>query len=216
MGITPPDTNTATHWGLHVKYDSTQATSEATSTELVPGVRRLMTEGAMPACIISSATTCSPRAKFESANAADCTTVEIGHWTNKQDKHMLLCIKILMKVFQSTVSFLTQQSFKLKITRANAQFLVPAEMNNTGYLDSFWLQAITVCHFHIGVPPPPGPLPLNLPSGGPSSLLFGRWSRAKGRLKFYFTPHLPVVQNLDFCLIAGKTEDPLEPCTDWL
>ena len=66
---------------------------------------------------------------------------------------MLLCIKILMKVFQSTVSFLTQQSFKLKIPTANAQFLVPAVMNNTGYLDSFWLQAITVCHFHIGVPP---------------------------------------------------------------
>ena len=79
MGITPPDTNTATHWGLDVKYDSTQATSAATSTELVPGVRRLMTEGAMPACIISSATTCSPRARFERANAADCTTVEIGH-----------------------------------------------------------------------------------------------------------------------------------------
>ena len=86
---------------------------------------------------------------------------------------MLLRSKILMKVFQSTVPFLTQQSFKLKITRANAQFLVPAVMNNTGYLDSFWLQAITVSHFHIGVPHP-GPLPLNLQSGGPSSLLFGR------------------------------------------
>ena len=62
-----------------------------------------------------------------------------------------------MKVFQTTVSFLTQQSFKLKITTANAQFLDPAVMNNTRYLDSFWLQAITVCHFRIGVPPWPTP-----------------------------------------------------------
>jgi len=63
-----------------------------------------------------------------------------------------------MKVFQSTVSFLTQQSFKLKITTANAQFLVPAVMNKTCYLDSFWLQAIMVCHFRIGLPPSPLPL----------------------------------------------------------
>ena len=34
----------------------------------------------------------------------------------------------------------------------------------------------------------------------------------------YFTRHLPIVQKLDFCLIifSRKTEDPLEPCTDWL
>ena len=59
-----------------------------------------------------------------------------------------------MKVFQSTVSFLTQQSFKLKITKANAQFLVPAVINNTGYLDSFWLQAITVLICSQAIPLP--------------------------------------------------------------
>ena len=48
-----------------------------------------------------------------------------------------------MKVFQSTVSFLIQQSFKLKITTANAQFLVPAVINNTRYLELFWLQAVS-------------------------------------------------------------------------
>ena len=26
---------------------------------------------------------------------------------------------------------------------------------------------------------------------------------------------LPIVQNLDFCLIGRKTKDPSEPCTDW-
>ena len=56
-----------------------------------------------------------------------------------------------MKVFQSTVSFLTQQSFKLSISTANAEFLVPAVMNNTRYLDSFWPQAVSppLAHFPL-------------------------------------------------------------------
>ena len=28
--------------------------------------------------------------------------------------------------------------------------------------------------------------------------------------------NLPVVQNLDFCLIGRKTKDSLKPCTNWL
>ena len=29
------------------------------------------------------------------------------------------------------------------------------------------------------------------------------------------TRRLPIVQNLDFCLIGRKTKDSSEPCTDW-
>ena len=42
--------------------------------------------------------------------------------------------------------------------------------------------------------------------------LFGR--RGEGDAGFiYFTRRLPVIQNLDFCLIGRKTKDPSEPCT---
>ena len=42
--------------------------------------------------------------------------------------------------------------------------------------------------------------------------LFGR--RGEGNAGFiYFTRRLPVVQNLDFCLIGRKTKDPSEPYT---
>ena len=29
------------------------------------------------------------------------------------------------------------------------------------------------------------------------------------------TRRLPIVQNLNFCLIGRKTKDPSEPCADW-
>ena len=40
------------------------------------------------------------------------------------------------------------------------------------------------------------------------------WRR--GKKYIYFTRCLPVVQNLDFCLIDRKKKDPLELCTGWL
>ena len=40
------------------------------------------------------------------------------------------------------------------------------------------------------------------------------WRR--GKKYIYFTRCLPVVQNLDFCLIERKKKDPLELCTGWL
>ena len=41
-------------------------------------------------------------------------------------------------------------------------------------------------------------------------ILFGR--RGEGEAGFiYFTRRLPVIQNLDFCLIGRKTKDPSEP-----
>ena len=43
-------------------------------------------------------------------------------------------------------------------------------------------------------------------------ILFGR--RGEGEAGFiYFTRRLPVIQNLDFCLIGRKTKDPSEPYT---
>ena len=78
MAIIPPVTNTGTQSGFEVKYDSTQATSEATSMELFPGVKRPRTDGTIPARNISSATICSPLARLDKAKAADCTTVDTG------------------------------------------------------------------------------------------------------------------------------------------
>ena len=85
--VTPPDTNRGTQIGLDVKYDNTQATSEATSGELFPGVRRLMIRGAIPACNSSSATPWSPLARLDRANAADCTTVDIGDCSKREKSH---------------------------------------------------------------------------------------------------------------------------------
>lgn len=78
MAIIPPETNTGTQSGFAVKYESTQATSEDTFIELFPGVRRLRIEGTIPVFNISSATICSPLARFDKAKAADCTTVGTG------------------------------------------------------------------------------------------------------------------------------------------
>lgn len=73
----PPETNTGTQSGFAVKYESTQATSETTSIECFLGVKKLRIQGNIPACNISSATICSPLARFDKAKAADCTTVDI-------------------------------------------------------------------------------------------------------------------------------------------
>ena len=75
----PPETNTGTQSGFAVKYERTQATSPTTSIVCFPGLSKLRIKGAIPARIISSATTCSPLARLDKANAADCTTVDTGH-----------------------------------------------------------------------------------------------------------------------------------------
>ena len=78
MVMMPLETNTGTQSGFAVKCESTQATSPATSTRCFSGVSKLRIEDTIPAFSISSATTCSPRARLDKANAADYTTVETG------------------------------------------------------------------------------------------------------------------------------------------
>ena len=46
-----------------------------------------MIRGAIPACNSSSATPCSPLARLDRANAADCTTVDIGDWNRREISH---------------------------------------------------------------------------------------------------------------------------------
>lgn len=76
----PPETNIGTQSGFAVKYESTQATSPTTSIIVCfPGLSKPRIKGAIPACNISSTTTCSPLARLDKANAADCTTVDTGH-----------------------------------------------------------------------------------------------------------------------------------------
>ena len=53
----------------------------------------------------------------------------------------------------------------------------------------------------------------NLAPGVLLPFLFGRLGE-KDTWYIYFTRCLPVVQNLDFCLIGRKTKDHSEPCTD--
>ena len=69
----------------------------------------------------------------------------------------------------------------------------------------------------LGGPLPSGPLSMkgNLWSGVLLPLLFGRWEEKEARY-IYFMRRLPLVQNLDFCLIGQKTKDPPDPRTDWL
>lgn len=78
ISIIPPETNSGTQLGFDVKYDRTQETSTVTSMQLFPGVSSLMRIGAIPAWSNSSATICSPLARLDKANAADCTTVDTG------------------------------------------------------------------------------------------------------------------------------------------
>ena len=54
-------------------------------SELFPGVSSLIRIGAIPACSNSSATICSPLARLDKANAADCTTVDTEDLKRKQN-----------------------------------------------------------------------------------------------------------------------------------
>lgn len=43
------------------------------------------------------------------------------------------------------------------------------------------------------------------------------WRREEKEARYiYFMRRLPLVQNLDFCLIGRKTKDPSDPRIDWL
>ena len=69
----------------------------------------------------------------------------------------------------------------------------------------------------LGGPFPSKPMSLksNLRSGVLLPFLFGRREEKDARY-IYFMRYLPVVPNLDFCLIGRKTKDPSDPRTDWL
>ena len=72
-------------------------------------------------------------------------------------------------------------------------------------VNEFFLRNDVMCHI----------IRHNLQSGVLLPFLFGRQGKMMPDTLIYFTHHLPIVQNLDFCLIGRKTKDPLQPCTDW-